>query len=159
MWDHRLIKVGDNNDAEVDIAGRADVSRFQTELNLGGILVQIVRTLGQLIYCDRELAVDAVVGSVFQIELTGTEEEVHQTVVFAWFEYCFQVERVLPIGLPSMNDSGIIGVLLLDTVLLGWVILDLPIGAEEVIDALISPADKLEALYNSHAFTLYSSSM
>ena len=156
---HRLVKAGDNDDAEVDIAGTAYVSRFHTELDLSGILVQIIRTFWQLSYCDRELAFDAVVGSVFQIELTGTEEEVHQTVVFAWFEYRFQIERVLPIGLPSMNDSGIIGVLLLDTVLLGWVILDLPIGAEEVIDALISPADELEALYNSHAFTLYSSSM
>ena len=125
---HRLVKVGDNDDAEVDIAGTADISGFQTELDLSGILVQIIRTFWQLSYCDRELAFDAVVGSVFQIELTGTEEEVHQTVVFAWFEYRFQIERVLPIGLPSMNDSGIIGVLLLDTALLGWVILDLSIG-------------------------------
>ena len=77
MWDHRLIKVGDNNDAEVDIAGRADVSRFQTELDLGGILVQIIRALGEFRDGDRKLAVVAAVGSVFQIELAGTEEEVH----------------------------------------------------------------------------------
>ena len=46
MWNHRFVKVGDNNDAEVDVAGRADVSGFQAELDLGGILVQIIRTLG-----------------------------------------------------------------------------------------------------------------
>ena len=67
VCDHRLVKVGDNNDAEVDVTGRADVSRFQTELDLGGILVQIIRTLGQLGDSDRELAVDAVIGSVLQI--------------------------------------------------------------------------------------------
>ncbi len=159
MWDHRLIKVGDNNDAEVDIAGRADVSRFQTELDLGGILVQIIRTFGQLGYCDRELAVDAVICSVFEIEPAGTEQEAHQAIVLGWLKYRFQIEGVFPVGFPSMDDSGIVSVLLLDAILLIGGILNLPILAEEVIDAVISPADKLEALYNSHAFTMYSSSM
>jgi len=142
MWDHRLIKVGDNNDAEVDIAGRADVSRFQTELDLGGIL-----------------AVDAVICSVFEIEPAGTEQEAHQAIVLGWLKYRFQIEGVFPVGFPSMDDSGIVSVLLLDAILLIGGILNLPILAEEVIDAVISPADKLEALYNSHAFTMYSSSM
>ena len=77
MWNHRFVKVGDNNDAEVDVAGRADVSGFQAELDLGGILVQIIRTLGKLSDGDRELAVDAVIGCVFEIEPAGTEEKAH----------------------------------------------------------------------------------
>jgi hypothetical protein len=72
LTDHSLVKVGDNDDAEIDIARRAYVSGFQTELDLGGILMQIIRTLGQLRDGDRELAVDAVVGSVFDIEPAGT---------------------------------------------------------------------------------------
>ena len=70
VCDHRLVKVGDNDDAEVDVAGTAYVSGFQAELNLSGILVQIIRTLGQLGDSDRELAVDAAVSGVFQIEPT-----------------------------------------------------------------------------------------
>jgi len=117
VGDHRLIKVGDNDDAEVDVARVADVSGFQTELDLGGILMQIIRTLGQLRDGNRELTVDAVVSSVFQIEPARTEEETHQAVVFTWFEYCLQIKGVLPVGFPSMNDSGIVSVLLLDAVL------------------------------------------
>jgi len=141
------------------MTGTADVSGFQTELDLSGVFVQIIRTLWQLSYCNRELAVDAVVGSVFQIEPAGTEEEAHQAIVFGWLEYRFQIEGVFPVGFPSMDNGGIVGVLLLDAIFLRGTILDLPIGTEEVIDALISPADELEAFYNSHAFTLYSSSM
>ena len=108
---------------------------------------------------DRKLAVDAVVGGVFQIEPAGTEEEAHQAVVLGWLKHRFQIKGVFPKGFPSMDNGGIVSVLLLDAILLIGGILDLPIGAEEVEDAIISPADELEALYNSHAFTLYSSSM
>ena len=159
VCDHRLVKVGDNDDAEVDVTGTAYVSRFQTEFDFGGVLMQIVRTLGQLGDGDRELAVDAVVGSVFQIEPTGTEEEAHQAIILAWFEYRFQIEGVFPVGFSSMDDGEIVSVLLLDAILLRGTILNLPIGTEEVIDTLICPADEFEALYNSHALTLYSSSM
>jgi len=79
---HRLVKVGDNDDAEVDIARTADVSRFQTELDLGGILVQIIRTLRQLRDGDWELTTDAVIGSIFEIEPTRAQEEAHQAIVF-----------------------------------------------------------------------------
>jgi len=159
LTDHCLIEVSDNDDAEVDVTGTADVSGFQTELDLGGILVQIIRTLGQLGDGNRELAVDAVVGSVFQIEPSGTEEKAHQAVVFAWFEYHFQIEGIFPICFSAVDDSGIVGVLLFDAILLRGIVFDLPIGTEEVIDAVISPSDEFEALYNSHAFTLCSSSM
>mgnify|MGYP006916431857 CR=1 FL=1 len=159
MWNHRFVKVGDNNDAEVDVAGRADVSGFQAELDLGGILVQIIRTLGKLSDGDRELAVDAVVGGVFQIEPTGTEEKAHQTIVFGWLKYRIQIKGVFPISFSAVDDCGIISILFLDAVFLTGGILNLPVLAEEVIYAVISPADELEALYNSHAFTLYSSSM
>ena len=109
---HRLVRVGDNDDAEVDIAGTAYISGFQTELDLSGILVQIIRTLGQLGDGDRELAVDAVVGSVFQKEPAGTQEKAHQAIVFGWFEYRFQIEGVLPVGFPSMDNGGVVSVLL-----------------------------------------------
>ncbi len=128
MWDHRLIKVGDNNDAEVDVAGRADISRFQAELDLGGILMQVIRTLGQLGDGNRELAVDAVIGCVFQIEPTGTEQEAHQTVVFGWLKHRFQIKGVFPIGFPSMDNGGIVSVLLLDAILLIRSILHLPVA-------------------------------
>jgi len=105
LTDHRLVKVGDNDDTEVDIAGTAYVSGFQADLDLSGILVQIIRTLWQLRYCDRDLAVDAVVGSVLQIEPAGTEEKAHQAIVLGWFEYRFQIEGVFPIGFPSMYNS------------------------------------------------------
>lgn len=114
MGDHRLVKVGDDYGAKVDVAGRADISRFQAELDLGGILVQVIRTLGQLGDGDRKLAVDAVVSSVLQIEPAGSEEEAHQAVVFIRFEYRFQIKGVLPVGFPSMYDGGIVSVLLLD---------------------------------------------
>ena len=121
--------------------------------------MQIIRTLGKLGDGDRELAIDAVVGSVFEIEPAGTEEEAHEAVVLGWLKHRFQIKGVFPVGFPSVDKGGIVSVLLLDVVLLARGILNLPILAEEVIDAVISPADELEALYNSHAFTLYSSSM
>ncbi len=113
MWDHRLVKVGDDYGAKVDVAGRANVSRFQAELDLGGILVQVIRTLGQLGDGDWELAVDAVVSSVLRIEPAGTEEEAHQAVVFIRFEDRFQIKGGLPIGFSAVEDSGIVSVLLL----------------------------------------------
>lgn len=112
LTDHCLIEVGDNDDAEVDIAWTAYVSRFQTELDLGGILVEIIRALWQLRYSDRELAVDTVVGGVFEIDLSGSEQEAQQSIVFAWFQYRFQIEGVFPVGFPSMDEGEIICVLL-----------------------------------------------
>ena len=94
--------------------------------------MQIIRTLGQLGDGDRELAVDAVVGSVFQIEPSGTEEEAHQAIILARFEYCFQIEGVLPVGFPSMYNGGIVGVLLLDAILPLMAVFHLTIGADEM---------------------------
>ena len=37
-----------DDDSEVDVAGTADVSRFERELDLLRILMQIIRTLGEL---------------------------------------------------------------------------------------------------------------
>jgi len=103
--------------------------------------VQIIRTLGQLRDGDRELAVDAVVGSVFQIEPAGTEEEAHQAVVFGWFKYRFQIEGVFPVGFPSMDNSGIVSVLLLDAVLTVRAVFNLSMRAEKIEDAVFSPTD------------------
>jgi len=75
--DH-LVIVLDYDDAEVHIAGRADVSGFQTELDLSGILVKIIRTLGQLGYSHWELALDGIVSGVFKIELTCIVQEAQE---------------------------------------------------------------------------------
>jgi hypothetical protein len=87
--DH-LVIVLDYDDAEVHIAGRADVSGFQTELDLSGILVKIIRTLGQLGYSHWELALDGIVSGVFKIELTCIVQEAQET--------CCIEEAKLPIS-------------------------------------------------------------
>jgi hypothetical protein len=63
---------------------------------------------------DRELAIDAVVGCVFQIEPARTEEKAHQAVVFRWLKHSFQIEAVFPVFLSLSEDGGIKSILLLD---------------------------------------------
>ena len=62
--------VFNDDDSKVYLTGRADVSRFETELDLLRILMQIIRTLGELGDCDRELTPHFIVRGVFQIEPT-----------------------------------------------------------------------------------------
>lgn len=112
MSDHRFIQVGDDDGAEVHIAGIANVSGFQTELDLGGIFMQIIRTFGQLSYCDRELAFDVIVCGVFNIEFTRRGDEANQGIVFVGFEDRIQIKGVFPVGIPSMYNGAIVGVLL-----------------------------------------------
>jgi hypothetical protein len=80
--------------------------------------MQIIRTLGQLGYAYGELVLHFIIGSVFQIELAGAEQVRHQAIILLRFQYRFQIEGVLTIGFSSVDISGIVSILLLDTVLL-----------------------------------------
>jgi len=74
--------------------------------------MQIIRALWQLRDGDRELAVDAVIGNILQIEPAGTEQEAYQAIVFGGFKDRIQIEGVFPVGIPSMYNGAIVGVLL-----------------------------------------------
>lgn len=76
--------------------------------------MQIVRTLGELRYGDRELALHFIVGSVLQIEPTRGSDEAHQDIILIWIESCLQIERVLSVFISLMKDGRIKGILLLE---------------------------------------------
>ena len=136
-----FIEVGNDDYTEIYISWTAYVPRFQTEFDFSGILMQVIRALGQLRDNDWELAVYGIVGGVFEIKLSGTEQEVQQGIVFAWFQYSFQVEGIFPIGFSSMDDCRVIGVLLLDAVLTVRAVFYLSVRAEKIEDAVFSPTD------------------
>ena len=74
--------------------------------------MQIVRTLGELGYCDRELALDFIVGGVFQIEPTRGSYEAHHDIILIRIEGCLQIETILSVFISLMQDGRIKGILL-----------------------------------------------
>lgn len=76
--------------------------------------MQIVRTLGQLRYRDRELAPHFIVSSIFQTEPTRGSDEDHQGIILIRIESCLQIEAILTVLVSLMQDSRTKGILLLD---------------------------------------------
>ena len=68
--------------------------------------MQIVRTLGKLGYCDRELASDLIIGIVFQIEIACCGYEAHQSIILIRIESCLNIEAVFPVFVSLMQDSS-----------------------------------------------------
>jgi len=132
LTDHSLVKVGDYDDAKVDIARTADVSGFQTELDLDRIFMQVIRTLGQLSYCDRELALDVIVCCVFEIELSGVGQEAQKIVILARQQACLQFKAIFSVFFSLVQDGGVKGILLLQTELPVRTVFHLTIGADEM---------------------------
>jgi len=75
--------------------------------------MQIIRALGELGYSDRELALDFIIGGVFQIKIACCGYEAHQGVILIGIESRLQIEAVFPIFFSLSDDGGIKGVLLL----------------------------------------------
>lgn len=94
--------------------------------------MQIVRTLGELGYCDRELAPHFIVGGVFQIKIACCGYETHQSIILIRIEACLQIERVLSVFVSQVQDSGIKGILLLDAILTPGRVFHLTSGTIEV---------------------------
>jgi len=59
--------------------------------------VQIVRTLGELGYCDRELTPYFIIGG----------DEVYQDIILIGIEGCQQIETILSVFISLMQDSRI----------------------------------------------------
>ena len=94
--------------------------------------MQIIRTLGELGYSDRELASHFIISSVFQVEPTRGGDEVHQSIILIRIEACLQIERVLSVFVSQVQDSGIKGILLLDAILTPGRVFHLTSGTIEV---------------------------
>lgn len=68
--------------------------------------MQIVRTLGELGYGDRELALDFIIGIVLQIKVPSCGYEAHQSVILIRIESCLKIEAVFPVFVSLMQDSS-----------------------------------------------------
>lgn len=76
--------------------------------------MQIIRTLGKLGYCDRELASDLIIGIVFQIEVARCGYEAHETVILIRIEHCLQVEAIFPVFVSLVEFGRVKGIPLID---------------------------------------------
>jgi len=76
--------------------------------------VQIVRTLGELGYCDRELASYLIIGIILQIKVTCCGQEAHQSVVLIRIEHCLQVEAIFPVFVSLVEFGRVKGIPLID---------------------------------------------
>nr|MDK2851530.1 hypothetical protein [Candidatus Cloacimonadota bacterium] len=119
--------------------------------------MQIIRTLGKLADCNRELALDSIVGSELKIELASIGQEAQEVVILAWIQCRLQLKAILPVFFSLVDNGGVKGILLLDAILTPGDVFYLSMLTAQEEHSLRVPSDELKALYSSHAFTLYSS--
>ena len=76
--------------------------------------MQIIRTLGELGYCDRELASYLIVSIIFQIQVACCGYEAHESVVLIRIEHCLQVEAIFPVFVSLVEFGRVKGIPLID---------------------------------------------